>query len=195
MSIDARGYGGGNQVSFKSLFAGREVMQFIVGVLSTLCLVSFVVVVWMVLTLNNKIKNLDKNMRVVIRLITKMPNAQNVIHLGLKESRVSTELPTTTLSIKPEDFQVKADKLYAKLINGLKVKDHPDTGVRAYCILNHAGIEEMLDGGSRREAQAALTRLLANEDDEAAGRFLKTLADSIADTQLKAEPEVPVTTH
>lgn len=108
------------------------------------------------------------------------PRPTNIIHLGLKNAKVDVGLKDVKLSIRPEDFQVRADKLYAKLLDGLATRTHPSTGTLAYCILDHAGIYDIMDSGSIQEVKKALTRLLNNGDEEAIKHFLETLADSVA---------------
>lgn len=125
------------------------------------------------------------------KLNSKTPiKVQNVIHLGLKDGRITTGLTPTTLSVRPEDFQVRADKLREALMKQFETEDHPDISVRAYCILKQAGVREMLDPKSASEAEKVLTRLLVNEDSDAVRRFLETLADSIANATATADNTV-----
>lgn len=168
-------------------------MEFINGVLTALCVVLAALVVWGRNHLLLKLAEIHKNMAAINETVAKMPVVQNVIHLGLKEGRFKTGVAATRLPIRPEDFQVNAEKLYNRLVHGLKVKDHDDVGVRAYCIFNHAGLPDILEGGSKREAEKALTRLLINADEEAIKRFFRTIADSVSELQMKAAEENPET--
>ncbi|MEK7147856.1 MAG: hypothetical protein AAB758_01005 [Patescibacteria group bacterium] len=171
-------------------------MQFVLGALSVVCLGLIVVWAWLVVNLNRRFAHIDTNLEEVLKAVAKIPApVTNVIHLGLRKVEARTGLIPASLSLRPEDFQVQADKLYVRLTNGLRVKNHPDVGVNAYCILKHAGLDHILDGPSWREAQEALTRLLNNEDDEATKRFLRTLADSVANPPIEPAPETPLVTR
>ena len=186
-------------------------MQFAIGFLTALCL-ALIAILAIVVKFNNKVSNLSKHfdgtaamvndrfgkiMQIVLELQTTIANlpptnlVKNIIHIGLKDSQVTTGLSPAKLSIRPEDFLVHADKLREKLLHGLETEKHPNTGTLAYCILNHAGVDEMVDGKSWTEIQAALTRLLANGDNDAAKRFLETLANSICSAM--ATPVEPAT--
>jgi hypothetical protein len=174
-------------------------MQFLIGFLTALCLTLITFIVVIVRKFNLRVSELSDNfdgtaamvgdrvvkiMKIVLELQRTVanlpPTVQNVIHLGLKDGQVTTGLAPATLSIRPEDFQIRADKLREKLLHGFETEKHPDTGTLAYCILDHAGVDEMLDGKSWTEAKEALTRLLSNGDMDATKRFLETLADSVA---------------
>ncbi len=163
-------------------------MQFLLGVLATLCVGFGVALLWTRLEIKGKFDRISTDLQQVKDRIATMPKSvQNIIHLGLKDSRMETGLVPATLSIRPEDFQVQADKLYERLLSGLGTKKHPDLGTRAWSILNHAGIDEVVDGDSRHEAQSALTRLLINSDEEATKNFLRTLADSVCQASVESE--------
>lgn len=105
---------------------------------------------------------------------------QNIFPLGVKPGKVKTGIDPINIPISPESFRIDPGKLGAKLIEGLGTVSHPDTSTLAYCILKHAGVDEMLEGKSWKEVQQALTRLLNNEDEKTIEYFLLTLADSIA---------------
>jgi hypothetical protein len=111
---------------------------------------------------------------------------QNIIHLGIKPGAITTDMEPTKLSVEPKDFVVRADKLRKNLLNALATKEHPNTGTRAYCILDSAGIGEIIDGASFQNMKNALTRLLINDDREAIVNFLSTLADSVASATIPA---------
>ncbi|MCX6786993.1 MAG: hypothetical protein NTY93_00475 [Candidatus Kaiserbacteria bacterium] len=144
-------------------------MLFLVGFLVALCITQFI-------GLSLAVKEID----LLRKKIANFLPVVNIIHLGLKNSEMTTKLVPVTLSIRPEDFRIRADKLRDKLLEGLATKKHPDTGTRAYCILSHAGFEEYVESKSRGEIQEALTRHLLNGDDEATKRFIETVADSVA---------------
>ncbi len=73
------------------------------------------------------------------------PATTNIIHLGLKNADITIAgLEPVTLALRPGEFQVRVDKLTEKLIHGLATKQHADVGTRAYCILDHAGMQEIL---------------------------------------------------
>ncbi len=136
-------------------------------------------------SLNGKLADIQKT--IASLPLTAQSVVQNIIHLGMKDGRVNTDLTPVTLSIRPEDFLIRADKLCEKLLHGLATESHPNTSTLAYCVLKHAGLDNMLDGQSWGEAQKALTRLLTNGDDEATQRFLSTLASSIAHATVPVE--------
>lgn len=104
----------------------------------------------------------------------------SIIHLGMKDAQINSEVEPVSITIRPDDFQIKADRLRAKLLHGFQVKDHPDTETLAWCILEHAGLGAYVENKSRTEIQKALTRLLLNGEAKAITSFLSTLADSIA---------------
>jgi len=181
-------------------------MEFAIGFLSALCLAMTVavVLVWEKSKfLNRNIDGLYKEVREARVIATEKldkitstisdmaigPITRNIIHLGLKDGRVSTDLASATLSLRPKDFQVNADRLYTELCRQLELKKDYDLSVRAYVILKNAGIEAVLDHDSNRKADKALTRLLINENIEGAKKFLRLLADSVANTTAPtAEP-------
>lgn len=156
-------------------------MQFILGALSVLCGILCVGIVWMRSNINSKFDSISKDLRQINTMILTMPKSvQNIIHLGLRDGRVTTGLIPATISIRPEDFQIRADKLREKLLEALENESHPNTGTLAYCILNRGGIYEMLESKSAQESQKALARLLNNNEKEATKRFLETLAESVS---------------
>ena len=190
--MDARGFGGGMVSLSIDLFVNKEKeMEFSLGVLAALCLALLLQVFWMAKFVVPQMKAFGVQVDALAETIGKVPTpVQNVIHLGLKDTGVVTGLAPATLSIRSEDFRVQADKVYQKLVNGLKVKEHPDTGILAYCILRHAGVDNMVNNQSSIELQKALTRLLLNGDDEATKRFLRTLADSVGQAQMDSEDAI-----
>jgi hypothetical protein len=159
-------------------------MQFVLGALTMLCL-ALTIALWHVWAKFNKMNGLygGVNTRLdnLFSLIQNLPPThQNVIHLGLKDSKVDVGLdPAVNLPVKPEDFRIKVEKLREKLLHGFETKQHPDTETQAWCILEHAGFRAYVESNSRSEIQKGLTRLLLNGDDEATKRFLETVANSI----------------
>jgi hypothetical protein len=160
-------------------------MQFALGALSVLSIVLLAVIKygWTKFNqLNLSIDGLYKEIRDVNAVILNLPPT-NIIHLGLKDGRISSGLAPTTLTIRPEDFQINADKLYTELCVQLESTEDREMSIRAYSLLNRAGLENILDSKSRREADAALTRLFINGDTDGAKKFLRVLADSINQAQ------------
>jgi hypothetical protein len=108
---------------------------------------------------------------------------QNVIHLGLKDARTTTDLELVKLAIRPEDFQVNADRLY-ELCWGVYQKlaaSYPDDSNTVTAnILCDSGLNNILDLDGRSSFRNALGRLFINKDTDAVQRFLRTVADSVA---------------
>jgi hypothetical protein len=167
-------------------------MQFALGALSASCIaliIAIAIVSARFKRTNRRFSVLDINIEQLTREISRMSEilkkfpapVQNVIHLGLKDGRVTTNLSQAKLAIRPEDFQIRADKLKEQLLRRLETEGHEDIGTRAYCILDHAGMSPILNSQSFAEAKAALVRLLINGDNEATRRFLETLAESVAE--------------
>ncbi len=118
---------------------------------------------------------------VVVYLINELRyyKKTTIIQLGFKENSLKTDVKETKLSVNAEDFRINKEKLLEKLVDGFKTRTHPQTGTYAYCIMDHAGLYELLDSESTKNLKQALTRLLNNGDDEATLGFLKTIADSV----------------
>ncbi len=155
-------------------------MQFIMGILVTLVVLLVAVMWWMHSNVKKTYENILAECRQLNHILATMPKAvTNIIHLGLKDSRMTTGLVPASLSIRPEDFAVNADKLYANLVKGLTERVNHNLGIRAFCIIKDAGVREMVSTTSANEAEQALTRLLNNGDEDATKRFLRTLADSV----------------
>ncbi len=181
---------------FKPLCKGEK-MQFALGLLTMLSF-ALLVALWLLWVKYNKVNDhfalvtrnefggvigrLDDLFSLVNDILNR-PTTQNVIHLGLKEIAVDTKLEPLQLSINPEDFQVKREKIVARLMHEFATEKHSSIPTRAFCMLNHAGVREMLTNQSANELDAALTRLLVNEDDDATKRFLETVADSVSQVQ------------
>lgn len=114
------------------------------------------------------------------------PSVQNVIHLGLQESKITTGMTPVSIPINPDDFKIETDTLREKLLEGLKTKKkdfEEDIPTYAFVILNHAGLMKIMDANSRRESEEALIRLLLNGNVDATKRFLEALAESVCQAQ------------
>ena len=178
----------------KKMFSMETVVGFIIGAVSATCLALIVALATVLAKMKSTKKGLLQSFgelqsevvsemnRLGIKIAQLPVPITNVIHLGLKDGRATTDLLPINLKIKPEDFVLNKVKVLSRLIYGLEKKrqifaDQPET--RAYLILDNAGLIHVFDSNSRSEVQKALTRLLINEDDEATKRFLETLAESI----------------
>lgn len=163
-----------------------EKMQILVGVLATLC---FVLTAGLVLgwkkfnSLNYDIQCNSTALSNIYAQITRLPApVQNIIHLEFKNPNVDAGVGLVKMSVRPEDFELNVERLRTILLHGFETKEHPDMSTRAYTILDHAGLDKVLENKSWSSCNKALTRLLINGDDRATRRFLETLADSVAMT-------------
>jgi hypothetical protein len=163
-------------------------MQFALGALTVLCFVLIIALrqIWAkYIDLSNSFAATNTRLDNLFSMMQNLPpTTQNVIHLGLKDTKVAigTEV-VSELPIKPEDFLIQEEKLCEKLLRGYETRKHPDTGTYAWCILDHVGFHHYVDNKTQTEAQKALTRLLLNGDDEAIRKFLTTLAHSVCAAQ------------
>ena len=89
------------------------------------------------------------------------------------------KLEPASLKIKPEDFEANKPVLKTKLLKCLDSERSPDADTKAFCILNHSGWDAFVESETRRNAQVALSRLIANEDKAAAVWFLEELVDKL----------------
>ena len=127
---------------------------------------------------------LREDIMMCLDMIRRFPQpVQNLIQLDFRGPMVQSS-PLGGLSIKIEDFKVNPMCLYEKLLQKLYNTTESETLMqnvtsRAYCILDHAGVEAIITTESRRHIQSALERLLINGDEEAIKRFLFTAAESI----------------
>jgi hypothetical protein len=143
---------------------------------------------------SKKLNDIQKVVNTLPRSSGNRAVTQNIIHLGLKDGRATTDLVPVALAIRPEDFQVNANLLYDALLYqmeevGKRQKNCPDTW--ACCIIQNSGIQRLLDNQSFLDAWQALIRLLINGDKEATLRFLRTLADSVANVTAPAIEPTP----
>ncbi len=162
----------------------------IIGVLITLC-VALAAIVLIYRAQNRKNVEIIGGMAVrfneIKDLIKNTP--RNVINLSLKGVGVDTKLLPVELPIKPENFVINANKLTEILIGRLKTEKHPDIETRAYCILAHCGLSDILENKSWHESKRALIPLLINGDEEATKTYLKTLAESICAEMMNPHTE------
>ena len=84
-----------------------------------------------------------------------------------------------SLTIDPADFEPQRPVIRERLMKAFETETHPDPGTLAYCILDHSGWNEFVDGKTFQDAQKALGRLLANKNTKAAKKFLGTLVDQL----------------
>lgn len=159
-------------------------MQFVLGLLSAACVFLAIALVF-VLNRSNDIKFRfrkieDKIETMYGKILTLPAPVQNTIHLGFKNPSVEMGLGPVNISIKPEDFKLKANRLREIFIRNLATRPHPDPSTCAYMILDRAGLVQILSGEPWKQTKEALTRLLVNDDEKATERFLVTLADSVA---------------
>ena len=179
-------------------------MQFAIGFLTALCLTLAVTLVMVWKKVDTKLNAIaydhDQTLREFGVMYSKFADLakkvgtpiQNVIHLGMKDCQIATELQTSKVLIQPEQFQINSDKLFAALCHQLETTKSFDLGVRAYVVLKNVGLEAVLNNESRREADKALTRFLMNEDEDGARAFLRILADSAATA---TAPTIPAITE
>lgn len=110
---------------------------------------------------------------------------RNVIHLDLKSGGVTTDLTPQSLNIRPEDFVLRTERVLAHLREGLvrarsfERVNHRTLPTQAFCIMDQAGLHEILDVRSSLSTKKALVHLLVNGDEDALQRFLETLAESV----------------
>jgi hypothetical protein len=161
-----------------------EMEKVLLGILGTLCVLLALAVGAMIRLFGKRQMEIREMFTNLQGQLDKFPSVQqnvvqNIIHLGLRNGQLTTDLMPVTLSIDPTKFQINRDLLYKKLIHALDTKKHPNTGTLAYCILDGAGVGELVDSSSFQELQKALTRLLTNEDGGAIRKFLETVAESI----------------
>ncbi|MCX6702175.1 MAG: hypothetical protein NTX96_03220, partial [Candidatus Zambryskibacteria bacterium] len=160
--------------------------------LSVLCVGLFIALVLVMRNINSRFYRIMDEVMAIRGLILKIPApVQNIIHLGLQDGQVTTGLMPATVSIRPEDFKVNADRLYENLVKEAFSKADRDLGIRAWCILKNSGVRDMVSRDSANEVEKALTRLLNNGERESIKQFLRTLADSISNPP-KAKTPKPV---
>jgi hypothetical protein len=187
-------------------------MQFALGALSVIVIVltTALAVVWKKFNLLNRnidfltelVRNVHEDVsrrfNAVQKVVSTIPRStggsitQNIIHLGLKDGRVTTDLPPAVrLAIDPNTFRIDADKLFALAISNLERlqeshTNNPDTV--ACCLLEYTGLSSWLDVHSKIEFRSAFMRLLVNHNDEATRTFLRTVVDSVC-SQAGPTPE------
>lgn len=154
---------------------------FIFGVLATLCIV-FIGAIIVLVRSNKKKDQINEQFDRVFDLIKNLP--RNVIQLSLRGVDVDTKLPPLELPISPENLVVNVDKLKGLLLKSFETQKHPNPDTRAYCILNHAGLESIVR--STTELRKPLSIMLINEDFDGAKKYLETLAESICAEMLKS---------
>lgn len=175
-----------------SLYA-ENAMQFALGALTVLCVVLIVALMWVARKVLPQLREVSVNLDQVWKELSKLPApVQNIIHLGLKDGQVTSGIAPVGLSIRPEDFKVNVERLYANMLKTLQEEPgyDRDPPTAAFCVIKHSGLRDMLDHKSAGEAEKALTRLLVNGDDEVVKRFLRTLADSVNGVTLESEAAI-----
>ena len=171
-----------------------QTMQFILGALTVACVLLVILALafykcWVQASdTSDQYNDLFNRMGEILQKIENLQPVQNIINLGLKDGRLTTDITPLIMSVDPKGFVVKADKLKKILLQHLADVNNGDKSIKAYCITARSGIRNILDNKSVNEVDKALTRLLINEDEEATKRFLETLADSVA-----SATETPIT--
>ena len=97
---------------------------------------------------------------------------------GQRLSMVLTISPSS-LTIDPEEFEPQRPIIRERLLKAFETEQHPNPGTLAYCILDHSGWHEFVDGVTFQTAQIALGRLLANKNRKKAKRFLTVLVNQL----------------
>lgn len=159
-------------------------MQIAVGFLLAVCIGLLVALGFVIYVGRVFVREMNVKIGKIFDLVTALPApVQNVIHLDRSKVRVGPGVVPISLSIKPEDFRIQADKLYNRLVDGFKRRldnfDSAGLETHAFCILDHAGFMAYVDGPSCRAVQDCLTILLMSGDGNAIKRFLRTVADSV----------------
>ena len=164
---------------------------FALGVVGLLLVIAIGIIVVLTRNIGRKMTELDGDVNsfrgqiiVFEELLRKLPPpVQNIIQLDFRGPVVQSAV-AKGLSIKVEDFKVSSARLYKKLLQRFYSSAESESLMqnvtsRAYCILDHAGVEAIITTESRRVIQNALERLLINGDEEAIRQFLFTAAESI----------------
>ena len=97
---------------------------------------------------------------------------------GQRLSMILTISPAS-LTIDPAEFEPQRPVIRERLLKALETEQHPNPGTLAYCILDHSGWKEFVDGKTFQSAQTALGRLLTNKNTAGAKRFLAALVNQL----------------
>ena len=176
---------------------------FALGVVGLLLVIAIGIIVVLTRNIGRKMTELDGDVNsfrgqiiVFEELLRKLPPpVQNIIQLDFRGPVVQSAV-AKGLSIKVEDFKVSSARLYKKLLQRFYSSAESESLMqnvtsRAYCILDHAGVEAIITTESRRVIQNALERLLINGDEEAIKQFLFTAAESICNGPAEVVATLP----
>lgn len=115
------------------------------------------------------------------KLEVQMTNLENLLAFIAKGHQLSTifDIKGATLRVSPEQFEANKEALLLRIEKAVAVENHPDPGTWAYCVINHSGLEEFLDGKTRSNLQKAMGRLRANDKTQEALEFAKDVIDQL----------------
>ena len=96
-------------------------------------------------------------------------------------SRLSTVLTLEPASVVVDwvQFEPKKPVLLEKAIRVLRENKNPQPETRAFCVMEHSGLNAFFAPQTKMDLREALTRLIANEDIAGAEELLKVVVGQI----------------
>jgi len=118
---------------------------------------------------------------IIMHLIKGVARIAREMNQIVESQRLSTVLriEPTSLNVSPEQFEPNREVLKAALLERLEKEDHPNPPTRAYCILSDSGLLAFVNADTGIKIKDALTRLLANGDEEGAKNFLIKIVENL----------------
>lgn len=159
-----------------------DVLNFVLGAIVTLIIVSVVRIVNQNRELKRKLADMAERPQLDQDFWRELKKISAALTFMVQGQQLSTvfELGPKSLRVRPEDFEPNKEQLRKNMLRIVVEESHPQPNTWAFCVLDHSGWRQFVDSETYSQAQNALGRLRANDDKEAILNLVNDLVDQLS---------------